>query len=163
MRFKSLVTAVGGTAVLAAVLTGCTVPRPDVTFYGHFKAVNVGPALWCSQSAVAAGQSCNVPQATDAGQIGSLPLRAGDGVQINVPADIYDTPWVVVIFYADAAAQLHEARTGVFLDKETATTVRPPSASDRIVRVEVQSGIVLGTDGTAVATHSWVVVGSGTS
>ena len=143
-------------AVLGAVLTGCTVPRPEVTFYGNFHTVDVEPALWCSEDQVTAGQ-CDAKKDTDTSKIGRLALKPGDSVQISVPGELSER-WAVVILYADAAGKLNEATSGT-LSGVLSYTVRPPAATDKITQVQVQSGAFVTQTGV-FARQNWILAAS---
>lgn len=146
-------------ALAATVLTGCTVPRPEVTFYGNRASTAVAPTLWCAVDSAKLTISC--PD-TDQSHFGKLRLRPGDGVEISVPPQVGDTPWGVYLQYRTPSGKVLEARSEFFTDSQLAYTLRPPQAVDQLVRVEVQSGVVptATTSGKSVdfaATRTWVL------
>ncbi|MTD16986.1 DUF2771 family protein [Nakamurella sp. YIM 132087] len=158
-RLRGLAAPVGLLAALL-VLAGCTAPRPDVTFYGNRHDVQTGPALWCTVDDANLTFAC--PEQDDA-SFARLSLRAGQGVQISVGAEIGDTPWVVYVQYRSADGTEDALRTAFFTDGELSATVHPPEATDQLLRVEVQAGLILTAtaDGSGVdytSTRSWVLL-----
>lgn len=149
-RFRALV---AGLLAVGLVLTGCTAPRPEVTFFGGRAAVEARPALWCQVDTRALQFQCPDFSTADYAR---LTLRPGQSVQINVPAEIADQPWQVAFQYADAAGRLGQGRTALMTSGELAYTLHPLAATDLIRRVEVQTGLLPTADGFVV-TRSWVL------
>ena len=152
---------IGTLCATTGLLVGCTAPLPEVTFYGNGVAEDSAPGLWCRVNAAATAVACSV----DRGDTGAaeLSLGAGQGVVVNVPVGISDTPWTIVFRYTDAAGTEVDARTALFGAGElTAYELRPPAADDQLTRVEVQSGLTLvagEAGGVDVAVlRSWVLV-----
>ena len=135
------------------LLTGCTAPRPEVTFYGNRSAVEAGPALWCQVNTADLQFECPT---IDPAHYVRLTLRPGDPVQINVPSDIGRQPWQVAFQYANAEGTVVEARTALFTAGQLAYTLQPVAATDRLLHVEVQTGLLPTADGVVV-TRSWVL------
>ncbi len=74
----------------AAVLTGCSAPQPpEVTFYTDGESVTAGPMSYCD----ALLTDCQV---TDGDPV-VLDARPGQRVQVSVPAEIAETPWLVIV------------------------------------------------------------------
>lgn len=147
---------------VALLLTGCTAPLPDVSFFGGDATVATAPSLWCTPDADQAKVDCRV----DTGDDGAPHLRLdrGAAVSVNVPAGVSKEPWVVLFQYKDASGTLQDGRGPLFASGvRQGYILHPPSASDQLVRVEVQSGLtpVATNTGTGVdyaATRTWVLL-----
>jgi hypothetical protein len=159
-RKPRLLAAALGAATL--LLGACTAPLPDVGFYANRDATSTGPSLWCAVDDTATDVQCSV----DIGDRNAvtLPIRAGQGVQVSVPGEVGDQPWTIVFRYTDAAGE-HDARTAIFGPGERlAYVLAAPAPDARITRVEVQSGLTLvqgASGGVDVAVlRSWVLLTS---
>ncbi len=134
-------------------------PRPVVTFYGNRTAVDVQPELWCEVDTTALTVSC--PPNPETANDGHLTMAPGQPLQINVPTEIGDDPWLVVFVYRDAAGKAQTGRTEVFTDGRLAYTLSPPDGG-QMTRVEVQSGLLPTQDATGAtviaASRTWVLV-----
>lgn len=119
-----------GVVVVAAVLTACEAAPPDVTWYGNRTSVAAGPALFCELSQDLT-PTCSV---TD-GPIAQLSLHAEDAVQVNIPAEVAEQPWLLVISYADGSSS---TRTPLIDDggKTLSWTVYP--AGHPLQHIELQ-------------------------
>lgn len=160
IRRPSRWSAVVGGAAMCLMLTACTAPLPEVTFYGDRTTVTTEPTRWCTVDITAQQVSC---RETETGQVERLSLRAGQPVQINVPAAVGDQPWGVYFRYRDAAGDLQDGRSEIFTDGRLAYTLRPFQDEEQLVYVEVQSGLVLmaGTDNSNVdfaASQGWLLL-----
>lgn len=154
-------TRVIGTLIAAALLlSACTVPRPTVTFYGNRTAVAVSPELFCDVNTTTLTVDCPAP--TDLSNDGRLTMTPTQYLQINVPTEIGDTPWVVVFEYKDAAGKAQNGRTGVFTDNQLAYTLPPLGEGAQLTRVEVQSGLIPTLDASGstsiTASRTWVLL-----
>lgn len=163
LRAKAFRTTAGVLAVSSMLLSsGCSAPLPNVSFYGDRATVAVPPSLWCAADASLSRVDCRV----DRGDTDAPRLRLGTGmaVSLNVPARVSAAPWVVLFRYRDAAGATQQARGPLFAAGAAAHWIlRTPSASDQLLRVEVQSGLtpVSTATGTGVdyaALHTWVVI-----
>lgn len=147
-----------------AAITGCSAPLPTVSFYSSGQRIVSGPSLWCAPVPNASTVSCavNRPDADAA----RLKLATGAAVSVNVSRSVAALPWVVVFRYRDRAGTLQEARGPVQSPGAAQQyVIRLPEPADRLVRVEVQSGLVpVGTDqGSGVdwaAMRTWVLLGT---
>ena len=146
---------------LGLLLTGCTAPLPDVTFYGNRTTSVTGPSLWCTVNDTASAASC----AVDRAEVGAatLTLRPGQGVVISVPEEVADQPWTVVFKYRQQAGPEQDARTAVFAPGEQhAYHLSAPAGDATLTRVEVQSGLTLvaaDNGGVDIAVlRSWVLL-----
>lgn len=119
-------------AVGALVLTGCStqIGPPEVTFYGDGHTVHTGPAVHCD----ALVRNCDQnPKA-----IATLKVRKGLPVQISVPSELSDTPWLVNVEYADAHGN-EQIKQQFFAPGSTlAYTASPDGPDNQLVVVEVQ-------------------------
>jgi uncharacterized protein DUF2771 len=115
----------------ALVLSGCApAGPPEVTFYSDGHTVSAKPLVDCD----ALVRDCDKdPNAT----VG-LKVRPGKPVQVSVPSEVGDTPWLVITQYADAAGTL-KAKEQYFSPKtKLAYTATPDAPGDQLVVVEVQ-------------------------
>ncbi len=143
------------------LLTGCTAPFPDVTFYGNRTTSVTGPSLWCTVNGTASAAACAVDR-SDTGAA-SLTLRPGQGVVISVPEEVADQPWTVVFKYRQGSGAEQDARTAVFgPGDQHAYELTAPAADATLTRVEVQSGLTLvaaNDGGVDIAVlRSWVLL-----
>jgi len=154
---RALFTALLVAAALA--LTGCTAPLPVVTFYGNRTAVDVQPELWCQVDTAALTVTC--PPVPDTGHDGRLTMAPGQPLQINVPPEVGDEPWLVAFAYADRAGRTQSGRTEVFTDGRLAYTLQSLPADAQLSRVEVQSGLLPTQDASGAtviaASRTWVL------
>ena len=128
--------AVAVIAVLLACfgLSACDVPPPSITWYGNETAVDVGPQLYCTLTDEDQ-PSCSE---TD-GPTARLKLYADDPVQVNLPADIAERPWLLVYRYADDVASY---RTPVFNDPNLLSYTIRPLAGKQLEQVDLQVLII---------------------
>ncbi|MFD8496532.1 DUF2771 family protein [Amycolatopsis sp. NPDC059657] len=143
---------VASLAVGAALLTGCSAPgEPEVTFFADGKTIRIEPTVHCD---VFSG-TCKQSQANPA----SLKARPGKPVQISVPAEIAETPWKVIVVYANSKGELQPAIEKRFpINKQYAYTASTPNPGDQILGIEVQQPapaveqgkLVVEDDGTPV-------------
>ncbi|OQO92699.1 hypothetical protein B1813_11110 [Saccharomonospora piscinae] len=119
-------------AVGAAVLTGCSAPHPpEVTFYTDGESVAAPPMDYCD----ALRTECSVT----GGDPVVLDSRPGRPVQISVPSEIAETPWLVIVQSLDPEGNLLPMRQEVFTDGTThAHTVVPETSGHQPLVVEVQ-------------------------
>jgi len=131
-----------------------------VTFYGNRTAVDVEPGVWCQVDKAALTISC--PPTPGTGTAGHLTMAPGQPLQVNVPTEIGDDPWLVTFGYSDAAGKTQTGRTEVFTDGRLAYTLQSLPSGAQLVRVEVDSGLVptQATDGSTViaASRTWVLL-----
>ncbi len=159
-----MVRAVTGSIAVAAalLLSGCTAPLPDVTFYGGRTTVAADPSLWCAADAAGSKVDCRVAKGD--GDAPRLTVAKGHAVSVNLPATLGAAPWVVLFQYRDAAGATQDARGPLFAAGARQDYIlRPPSATDQLVRVEVQSGLtpIATASGSGVdyaAMRTWVLV-----
>jgi len=155
--------AIGSIVVTAALLlSGCTAPLPDVTFYGGRTTVTADPSLWCAADAAGSKVDCRIDKGD--GDAPRLRVTKGSAISVNLPATIGAAPWVVLFQYRDAAGTTQDARSPLFAAGARQDYIlRPPSATDQLVRVEVQSGLtpIATASGSGVdyaAMRTWVLV-----
>jgi hypothetical protein len=138
------------------LLTGCQAPPPDVTFYGNRSAVETGPTTICAVDNVQAVIDC--PD-TAVDSFPRLTLRRGDSLQINVPAEVGHSPWTVDYTYLDKDGVQCMSKPLAFVDGQLAFTLRPPTAQDQLLTVNVRDRFlpVMEDDGTEAVqpTRAW--------
>ncbi|WAL69990.1 DUF2771 family protein [Amycolatopsis cynarae] len=116
----------------ALVVTGCatSVGPPEVTFYGDGHVVNAKPVLHCDVLV----RTCDkYPDAAV-----TLKVRPGAPVQISVPSEIRDTPWLVNVQYADAKGNLNVKQQYFSPGTRLSYTATPDGPEGQLVVVEVQ-------------------------
>lgn len=115
----------------ALALTGCsaTVSPPEITFYGDGHTVEAQPVIHCD----ALVRTCDKkPQA-----IVTLKVRKGMPVQISVPSEVSDTPWLVNVEYADANGN-EQIKQQFFAPSSRLAYTATAGAGGQLVVVEVQ-------------------------
>jgi hypothetical protein len=115
----------------AAVTTGCSAPQPpEVTFYTDGDSVTARPLSYCD----ALLTECD----TDGDPV-TLKSRPGQPVQISLPSEISETPWLVIVQSAAPDGTLLPMRQEVFTDgTRHAHTVIPETPEHQTLVVEVQ-------------------------
>jgi hypothetical protein len=143
------------TALLAAcfALAGCEAPPPSVTWFGNGTSVDVGPALYCTLTNQPA------PNCTETdGPVARLTLRPGDTVQVNIPAEVAEQPWVLVFSYVNDSASY---RTPVNTDGRTLSYLIKPIAGEQLKQVDLQVPILTASpDGAPQFTpyRDWILM-----
>jgi hypothetical protein len=114
----------------ALALSGCaTAGPPEVTFYSDGHTVTAKPLIDCD----ALVRNCSkYPDA----QV-HLTARPGRPVQISVPSEIGDTPWLVVTQSSDGGA-LKAKQQYFSRNSKLAYTATPETPTGQVVVVEVQ-------------------------
>ncbi|EHR63309.1 DUF2771 family protein [Saccharomonospora cyanea] len=127
MRRSVVALAVAG----AAVATGCSAPQPpEVTFYTDGDSVTALPLSYCD----AVLRDCET-----GGDAATLDARPGQPVQISLPSEISETPWLVIVQSAAPDGTLLPMRQEVFTDgTRHAYTVVPETPRHQPLVVEVQ-------------------------
>ncbi len=122
---------IGLIAVLAMVgLTGCQAPAPTITWYGNETAVSAGPRLYCTLTPQPQ-PDCRETE----GPIATLELHADDLLQVNIPPEVADQPWLLVYSYVDDSSSY---RTPVMSDRKTLSYVVHPVAGRQLQQVDLQ-------------------------
>lgn len=122
----------GSLVVATVLLTGCTAPDPEITFYADRAAARVGPAQYCDAEIT----SCAAhPQA-----VAVLRVPPGRPVQISVPGEVAAAPWQVAFRYRDQAGQEQEERSKVFspAERQLSYVLRLPNPADQLETAEIQ-------------------------
>ena len=116
---------VGVLAVIAAVFTAVVgggiwlvvhdkpTPFPEISAYSHGHLTRVGPYFYCGVFDL---NDCQNP-----GDVGELPVSARHPVQLSVPPEIGDAPWILVRSYEESDV-LDEFRPGSTLAVTIPTT-----------------------------------------
>jgi hypothetical protein len=138
------------------LLAGCASPHPpEVTFYADGTTVRLSPAQFCKPNA----EQCD----GDPSARGRLAVPGGKPLNISVPAQVAEAPWVVLFKYRKATGVEEQGRTEIFRasDKRFAYTLHLPTAGDQLTDVEVQriANISAGPDNEIVfgIDASWVL------
>ena len=120
--------------VIAAVaglllLSGCTAPIPDVTFYSSGHSVAAAPLQYCDSQLQHCLAHANPPV--------FLTVAPGALVQVSAPVDFRTTPWQVAARYRDGQGKEYVACSALFTGgNQLAYTVAPPPG-DQLVLIEV--------------------------
>lgn len=134
-------------------LTACEAPEPTITWFGNDTAVNVGPKLYCTLTANPA-PDCSQTDGPEA----RLSLNRGDPVQVNIPAEVAEQPWLLVYSYVDDPDSY---RSPVMTDGNTLSYVVRPLAGEQLKQIDLQVLILTAaTDGAPQYTpiQAWVLV-----
>lgn len=134
MRFSAarrislcVLAAVAGLAVLSA----CSTPIPDVTFFSSGHTVTAAPLQYCDATVKHCAPHAAPPV--------FLTVAPGKPVQVSVPVEVASTPWQVAARFRDAKGQEYVSCSTVFGDgTRYAYTVAPP-AGYQLVLIEVYS------------------------
>ncbi|WP_024800713.1 DUF2771 domain-containing protein [Nocardia sp. BMG51109] len=135
-----LVVVVAVAAVVAVAVRNATEPDPEITAYAHGTSVTVPPYRYCT-----------VTQSDTDGQLGldcregattvTLDTPAGYPLQLSLPRQIADAPWVMVLEYSRPDGTVVQRLTSYreYPDKTRAVTVPShPEPDLRLSGVEVQ-------------------------
>jgi hypothetical protein len=119
------------------VLSGCSAPVPDVTFYNSGHTVAAAPLQYCDAKLQHCIAHANPPV--------FLTVPPGSPVQISAPAEFAKTPWQVAARYRDGQGKEYVVCSTVFANgSQLAYTVTPPTGY-RLVLIEVyQVSAVIG-------------------
>lgn len=127
MRPRLLLLLAGG----ALALSGCAAPGPsEVTFYSDGHTVAAKPLVDCD----ALVRNCSKNPDAQA----HLTARPGKPVQISVPSEIGDTPWLVITQYAEGGGALKAKQQYFSRKSKLAYTATPDTPTGQVVVVEVQ-------------------------
>ncbi|WP_028849606.1 DUF2771 family protein [Thermocrispum municipale] len=134
-----------------ALVAGCSAPSPpEVTVYADGKAVQLAPVQYCDVQVT----DCQAnPQAA-----GTLTLRPGKPMQISVPPDVADSPWVVYVQTVDAQGKPQPVQRTFFAPDESYAYTARPAPGQRLLTVEVQqAGARFDQNGEVLARGVWSV------
>ena len=144
----------GALAAAALIVSGCTVPRPQITFYGNRTAVQVQAYQWC--------KDLNTPCNLDRANVARLSMKTNQPLQVNVPSEIGDSIWRVIWTFQDTKNKVVTSGSSpYFTDKRLSFTI-PAFGADQVLQtVEVQR-LIAGTDADGNVgfgvTSSWDLV-----
>jgi hypothetical protein len=121
-------------ALLAAgclvLLSACSVPDPDITFFSSGRTVTAKPLQYCDLDE----EHC---QANGDASV-SLSVIAGEPVQVSAPAEVAGSPWQVAARYRDASGSEYVSCSPLFTaGDQYAYTVHAPHGGDQLVLIEV--------------------------
>lgn len=123
---------VGLLVVATVLLTGCTAPEPEVTFYADRTASRVGPTQYCDAEI----NNCAAHPTAAA----VLRVPPGKALQISVPSEVAGAPWQLAFRYRDQTGREQDERTKVFspAEKQLSYVLRLPNPADQLETAEVQ-------------------------
>ncbi|OLT43871.1 hypothetical protein BJF85_21020 [Saccharomonospora sp. CUA-673] len=114
----------------ALALTGCSEHQPEVTFYADGQSTAAAPMVYCDEI---------VSDCQDQGPPIDLDVRPGQPVQISLPSEAVDTPWVIIVQYFNPETGEETLEQEAFTDGQRyAYTATPPTDQDRVAVVEIQ-------------------------
>ncbi|ONI78709.1 hypothetical protein ALI144C_28365 [Actinosynnema sp. ALI-1.44] len=118
------------------LLAGCAAPHdPEVTFFADGETVRITPSPVCDDKL----EECK--------PTGELAVPSGKSLNISVPKQVAEAPWLVVFRYRAADGSVQKARSALFGDRGTyAYTLHAPTAADQLMHVEVQRIGGIGVD-----------------
>jgi len=168
---------------IVLVLAGCSGGGSDVskvTVQAGPVTVTLPVALSCSPSTGSAGPTTSTASSGAAGPTRStapselicsggetdqdaphLQLAPGTPVDVSVPQDVGDTPWVIAFTYLDSKGEKRGDRSPVFPAGQRSSYHLQPPAGVQLTRLEVQSLIAAQAPGGGVefpAVRTWVLV-----
>lgn len=138
-RIGSLLALVVGVG-LSTSACGAAEAAPELTVYADGTAIDLAPVLYCD---------VRVSACEPGGGGGDvLTARAGIPVQISVPGEVADSPWLVNVQAVAADGTVLPVRQEFFAPgRAFAYSARPARPDERIVVVEVQQlGVALAAD-----------------
>lgn len=142
--------------VAAALVTACAgeQPPPTVTFAAAGSSVTAKPTQRCDVHVT----NCTADPAAAV----VLRVPPGQPIEISVPREISETPWLVVFGYRTKGGEHVNARSDVFASNERqAYSLALPAADDQLETVEVQQlggKLIQGQEGVDFPTRgTWVL------
>jgi hypothetical protein len=118
--------AAGGLAVMSA----CSVPNPNITFFSSGASVTAAPLQYCDIQE----EHCRANGNASA----SLAVIAGQPVQVSAPAEVANSPWQVAARFRDASGSEYVSCSPLFTAGDRyAYTVHAPHGGDQLVLIEV--------------------------
>lgn len=141
------------------LLSGCSTPTPDITFFTSGASVRASPLQYCDIK----GLNCHA----DGRATVTLNVRPGAPVQISAPDEVAQTPWQVAARYRNSNGTDYAACSPLFAPgQQYAYTVNVPAGGDQLVLIEVYqvAGALLLTpsgDYAAPARGTWVLTAAG--
>jgi hypothetical protein len=118
--------AVGGLALMSA----CSVPNPNITFFSSGKSVTAKPLQYCDLNE----EHCQA----NGGASVSLAVRTGQPVQVSTPDEVATSPWQVAARYKDAKGSEYVSCSPLFTaGDQYAYTVHAQHGGDQLVLIEV--------------------------
>jgi hypothetical protein len=129
------------------LLSGCTKPIPDVTFYTSGHSVAAAPLQYCDSTL----QHC-LPHANPPVFLGVTP---GQPVQVSAPVEFRTTPWQVAARYRDGQGKEFVACSALFANGgQLAYTVRPPTGYQLVLIEVYQVAALIGLGGNQQVTFA---------
>lgn len=123
------------------VLSGCTAPVPDVTFYSSGHTVTAAPLQYCDATLRHCIAHANPPA--------FLTVTPGEPVQISAPEEFQDAPWQVAARYRDRQGKEFVACSALFANgSHLAYTVTPPTGYQLVLIEVYQVAALIGLGAT---------------
>ncbi|MGH3517212.1 MAG: DUF2771 family protein [Haloechinothrix sp.] len=137
-RTVPAIACVAGTLLLTSACA--EVGPPELTFYADGHTVTVEPVQYCDIEVTSCGSG--------GGAQGDLKVRPGQPVQISVPSEVAESPWLVnVQSVAKDGTPLPVKQEFFGQGDAYAYTARPANPDERIFVVEVQQiGVAYASD-----------------
>lgn len=140
-------------AAAALLVSSCTVPRPEITFYGNRTAVRVQAYQWCRDLT-----TCTL----DRSNVRRLTMQPNQPLQVNVPSEIADSIWRVIWTFQDVkTSKVTSGGSPYFTDKRLSFTIPPFGTGQILQTVELQR-LIAGTDANGnvgfAVTSSWDLI-----
>lgn len=137
-------------AAVAMVAAGCGTPAPpELTVYADGTAIELAPINYCDVRVT----NCH----PDTAATGRLNVRPGKPVQISVPTDVAESPWVVSAWSEASGGEPRQKYFGP--DKAFSYTARPNGPKDRLLEIQVlQLGAAVDEAGSLLARGHWQLV-----
>lgn len=138
-------------AALALVVTGCTTyGPPELTVFADGRAIELAPVQYCDIQVT----DCDA----NPGARARMTLRPGQPVQISVPTDVAESPWVVYVQSADAKGRPQPVKEQYFGPDEAFAYTARPEPGQRLLTVEVQQAAGrFDEDGQLLTRGIWAV------
>ncbi|RZQ61825.1 DUF2771 family protein [Amycolatopsis suaedae] len=127
-KFPGLLLAAAGVVTLAGC--GGPVGPPEVTFFADGETAVTGPFQFCG----AQMQDCRV----DENAAARLKVRPGKPVQVSLPSEIVETPWVAHIQAVDPAGRPLPIEPQFYPQNSRHAITASAGPADQIMVVEIQ-------------------------
>ncbi|WP_067531040.1 DUF2771 family protein [Nocardia crassostreae] len=150
-----LVAAVAYFGAIFMIARNADKPEPTVTAYAHGKSITVQPYLYCGvrmddcrvlpQEDIGLPAQLTCPEGEDChtGQSNDLEVPAGYPLQLSLPKEVIDSPWLIVALYRTPDGQILENQlTHRDFDEGTAAVTIPSVPKLPLLGVEIQLSIL---------------------
>ncbi|MFO7190815.1 MULTISPECIES: DUF2771 family protein [Thermocrispum] len=138
-------------AALASTVAGCSASGPpELTVYADGKTMQLAPVQYCDVRVT----ECEAnPQAA-----GLMTVRPDRPMQISVPPEVAESPWLVYVQSVDAQGRPQPVQHEFFSPGEAYAYTARPAPGQRLLTVEIQqAGAAFDDSGVIVARGVWSV------